>query len=152
MCSAREGLRLQWSDSSKGNQCGKRDSSPPSSDTPHVVETPPSNSSTTSPLVETPPSSDTPHVVEIPPSNSSTTPPVVAALLELGCNFTPNYMGTAYIYALKTVYQGCKLEQLVYTHTRVNYTPKECILHTFFSHADIGYEQLKNVNSDINLK
>ena len=27
---------------------------------------------------ETPPSSDTPHVVEIPPSNSSTTPPVVA--------------------------------------------------------------------------
>ena len=62
-------------------------------------------------------------------------------------------MGTAY--ALKTLPLGCKLEQLVYTHTRVNYTPKECILliqGTFFSHADIGYEQLKNVNSDINFK
>ena len=72
-------------------------------------------------------------------------------LLELGCNFyTQLWVYTAY--ALKTLPLGCKLEQLVYTHTRVNYTPKECILHTFFSHADIGYEQLKNVNSDINFK
>ncbi len=53
-------------------------------------------------------------------------------------------MGTAY--ALKTLPLGCKLEQLVYTHTRVNYTPQRVYTtHPgyFFSHADIGYEQLK---------
>ena len=83
---------------------------PPSSDTPHVVETPPSNSSTTPPLVETPPSSDTPHVVEIPPSNSSTTPPVVAVETppsDSGTNRDPASSGEAVTKQLKRALTLC---------------------------------------------